>query len=85
MSSISGGDNGLFVVGHVNKVPCKMIIDTRANVTIIKTDLAHKLGEKLILTPPCITLQTVTGLMFMGKVYLNIAFGDVMYHHGVCS
>ncbi|GFU33818.1 retrovirus-related Pol polyprotein from transposon 412 [Nephila pilipes] len=61
ISSISGGDNLLFVMGHVNKVLCKMIIDTGANVTIIRTNLAHKLGENLIWTPPCITLQTVTG------------------------
>ncbi|GFS82595.1 gag-Pol polyprotein [Nephila pilipes] len=28
ISSIIGGDNGLFLMGHVNKVPFKMIIDT---------------------------------------------------------
>ncbi|GFT03115.1 retrovirus-related Pol polyprotein from transposon 297 [Nephila pilipes] len=60
-----------------------MIIDTGTNVTIIRTDLAHKLGEKLIWTPPCITLQTVTGdrINIHGKDYLIIAFGDTMYHH----
>ncbi|GFU38925.1 gag-Pol polyprotein [Nephila pilipes] len=81
--SISGGDNELFAKGHVNKILCKMIIDTEANVTIIRTDLAHKLGEKLFWTPPCITHQTVTGdrINVYGKVYLNIAFGDAIYHH----
>ncbi|GFS37746.1 gag-Pol polyprotein [Nephila pilipes] len=83
ISSISGDDNGLFVMGHVKKVPCERVIDTGANVTIIRTDLAHNLGEKLIWTPPCITLQTVTGdrINFHGKVYRNIAFGDAWYHH----
>ncbi|GFS89462.1 retrovirus-related Pol polyprotein from transposon 412 [Nephila pilipes] len=81
-SSISGGDNGLFVMEHVNKVPFKMIIDTGANVTILRRDMAHKLGEKLIWTPPCITFQAVTGdrMNVHGKVYLNIAIGEAIYH-----
>ena len=56
---------------------------TGANITIIRSDLAHRLGEKLIWTPPCITLQTVTGdkINVHGKVHLNIAFGDAIYHH----
>ena len=61
ISSLSGGENELFVMGHVNEVPCRMVIDTGAYVTIIRSDLAHKLGGKLIWTPPCVTLQTVTG------------------------
>ena len=60
-----------------------MVIDTGANVTIIRSDLPHKLGEKLIWTPPCVTLKTVTGDKnnIHGKVHLNIAFGDAIYHH----
>ena len=63
-----------------------MIIDTGANVTIIRSDLAHKLGGKLIWTPPCVTLQTVTGdkINVHGKVHLGIAFGDAIYHHMAC-
>ncbi|GFS77311.1 retrovirus-related Pol polyprotein from transposon 412 [Nephila pilipes] len=57
-----------------------MIIDTGANVTIIRADMAYKLGEKLIWTPPCITLLT-DKINVHGKVNLNIAFGDAMYHH----
>ncbi|GFU32294.1 gag-Pol polyprotein [Nephila pilipes] len=80
ISSISNGDNGFFVMGHVNKVPSRMIIDTGANVTIIITDLAHKLGKKTHLDA---TLQTVIDnrINIHGKVYLNIAFGDAMYHY----
>ncbi|GFT67263.1 retrovirus-related Pol polyprotein from transposon 412 [Nephila pilipes] len=60
-----------------------MIIDTGVNVTIIRTDLAYKLGEKLIWTPPCIILQSVIGdrINVHGKVFLNIAFGDAMYRY----
>ena len=45
ISSLKGGDNGLFVLGHVNKIPCRMIVDAGANVTIIRTDLAHNLAR----------------------------------------
>ena len=45
ISYLSSSDNGLFVMWHVNKVPCHMIINTGTNVTIIRSDMAHKLGE----------------------------------------
>ena len=38
ISSLSCGDNEFFVMGHVNKVPYRMVIDTGANVTIIRSD-----------------------------------------------
>ncbi|GFS34207.1 retrovirus-related Pol polyprotein from transposon opus [Nephila pilipes] len=37
-----------------------MIVDTGANVTIMREDIAQQLNEKIIWTPPCVTLQTVT-------------------------
>ena len=46
ISSLNGGYNRLFVMGHVSKVPCRIIIDTGANVTFIRSDLAHQLEEK---------------------------------------
>ena len=60
-----------------------MIVDTGANEIIIRTDLAHRLGEKLIWTPPCVTLQTLIGdkINVRGIVNLNIAFGNCTYHH----
>ncbi|GFW01224.1 retrovirus-related Pol polyprotein from transposon 17.6 [Trichonephila clavipes] len=48
-------------MGHVNELPCNMIIDTGANVSIIRNDLAQKLKEKLIWTPPRVVLQTEHG------------------------
>ena len=54
----------------------------RNNVTIIRSDLAHKDGEKFIWTPPCVTLQTVTSdkINVNGKIYFSITFGDTIYH-----
>ncbi|GFV54645.1 retrovirus-related Pol polyprotein from transposon 412 [Trichonephila clavipes] len=61
-------------MGHVNKLPCNMIIDTGANVSIIRNDLAQKLTEKLIWTPPRVVLQTVTGekIDIHGKLKVKI-------------
>ncbi|GFS80717.1 retrovirus-related Pol polyprotein from transposon 412 [Trichonephila clavipes] len=62
-----------------------MIIDTGANVSIIRNDLAQKLKEKLIWTPPRVVLQTVTGekIDIHGKLKVKIKFGDTTYQHAV--
>ncbi|GFX80707.1 retrovirus-related Pol polyprotein from transposon 412 [Trichonephila clavipes] len=62
-----------------------MIIDTGANVSIIRNDLAQKLKEKLIWTPPRVVLQTVTGekIDIHGKLKVKIRFGDTTYQHAV--
>ncbi|GFX30619.1 hypothetical protein TNCV_4861431 [Trichonephila clavipes] len=72
-------------MGHVNELPCNMIIDTGANVSIIRNDLAQKLKEKLIWTPPRVVLQTVTGekIDIHGKLKVKIKFGDATYQHAV--
>ncbi|GFS75830.1 retrovirus-related Pol polyprotein from transposon 297 [Trichonephila clavipes] len=85
ISTKSNGENGIFIMGHVNELPCNMIIDTGANVSIIRNDLAQKLQEKLIWTPPRVVLQTVTGekIDIHGKLKVNIKFGDTTYQHAV--
>ncbi|GFX75969.1 retrovirus-related Pol polyprotein from transposon 412 [Trichonephila clavipes] len=61
-----------------------MIIDTGANVSIIRNDLAQKLKEKLIWTAR-VVLQTVTGekIDIHGKLKVKIQFGDTTYQHAV--
>ncbi|GFW77905.1 retrovirus-related Pol polyprotein from transposon 412 [Trichonephila clavipes] len=85
ISTKSTGENGIFIMGHVNELPCNMIIDTGANVSIIRNDLAQKLKEKLIWTPPRVVLQTVTGekIDIHGKLRVKIKFGDATYQHAV--
>ncbi|GFU28419.1 retrovirus-related Pol polyprotein from transposon 412 [Trichonephila clavipes] len=58
---------------------------TGANVSIIRNDLAQKLKEKLIWTPPRVVLQTVTGekIDIHGKLKVKIQFGDTTYQHAV--
>ncbi|GFX51290.1 retrovirus-related Pol polyprotein from transposon 412 [Trichonephila clavipes] len=38
-----------------------MVVDTGANVSIIRKDLARNSQVSIIWTPPCISLQAVTG------------------------
>ncbi|GFY01978.1 retrovirus-related Pol polyprotein from transposon 412 [Trichonephila clavipes] len=85
ISTKSTGENGIFIMGHVNELPCNMIIDTGANVSIIRNDLAQKLKEKLIWTPPRVVLQTVTGekIDIHRKLKVKIKFGDTTYQHAV--
>ncbi|GFW02867.1 retrovirus-related Pol polyprotein from transposon 412 [Trichonephila clavipes] len=85
ISTKSTGENGIFIMGHVNELPCNMIIDTGANVSIIRNDLAQKLKEKHIWTPPRVVLQTVTGekIDIHGKLKVKIQFGDTTYQHAV--
>ncbi|GFX83962.1 retrovirus-related Pol polyprotein from transposon 17.6 [Trichonephila clavipes] len=85
ISTKSTGENGIFIMGHVNELPCNMIIDTLANVSIIRNDQAQKLKEKLIWTPPRVVLQTVTGekIDIHGKLKVMIQFGDTTYQHAV--
>ncbi|GFT52814.1 retrovirus-related Pol polyprotein from transposon 412, partial [Nephila pilipes] len=81
----SGGGNGLFIEAHVNKLPCRMIVDTRANVTLMREDIAQQLNEKIIWTLPCVILQTVTGdkIPIIGKMNIKITFGNNAYSHTV--
>ncbi|GFX64608.1 hypothetical protein TNCV_1671441 [Trichonephila clavipes] len=51
ISTKSTGENGIFIMGHVNELPCNMIIDTGANVSIIQNDLAQKLKRETYLDP----------------------------------
>ncbi|KFM74235.1 hypothetical protein X975_18466, partial [Stegodyphus mimosarum] len=80
---VCGKSNGLSINGHIHGVPCNMIIDTGANVTIIRRDLAQTFKDKLIWTPSCVTLETASGekIDIEGKLNVNITFGSAAYHH----
>ncbi|GBN49208.1 hypothetical protein AVEN_134576-1 [Araneus ventricosus] len=63
VSALCGGRNRLYLEGSICGIPCLMLvdIDTGANVTLVRTDLAQKLKEKFIYTAPNIPLKTATG------------------------
>ncbi|GFW46352.1 retrovirus-related Pol polyprotein from transposon 412 [Trichonephila clavipes] len=56
-----------------------MVVNTGANVSIIRKDLA----QNSIWTPPCVSLQTVTGdkIQVYGKANVTLRFGNIDYHH----
>ncbi|GBM95875.1 Retrovirus-related Pol polyprotein from transposon 412 [Araneus ventricosus] len=56
-----GGRNGLYLEGSICGISCLMLVDTGANVTLVRTDLVQKLKENFIYTAPNISLKTATG------------------------
>ncbi|GBM01235.1 hypothetical protein AVEN_174351-1 [Araneus ventricosus] len=61
VSALSGGRNEFYLKGSICGIPCSMLVDTEANVTLLRTDLAQKLKEQFIYTAPNISLKTATG------------------------
>ncbi|GBM25302.1 Retrovirus-related Pol polyprotein from transposon 412, partial [Araneus ventricosus] len=59
-----------------------MLVDTGANVTLLRTDLAQKLKEQLIYTAPNISLKTATGekTEIRGKLDASIECGSRKFH-----
>ncbi|GFX49141.1 retrovirus-related Pol polyprotein from transposon 412 [Trichonephila clavipes] len=60
-----------------------MVVDTGANECIIRKDLAQNSQVSIIWTPPCVSLQTVTGnkIHVHGKANITLRFGNIDYHH----
>ncbi|GBM75956.1 hypothetical protein AVEN_39075-1 [Araneus ventricosus] len=62
-----------------------MLVDTGANVTLLRTDLAQKLKEQLIYTAPSISLKTATGekTEIRGKLDASLECGSRKFHHRI--
>ncbi|GBO39194.1 hypothetical protein AVEN_80367-1 [Araneus ventricosus] len=62
-----------------------MLVDTGANVTLLRTDLAQKLKEQLIYTAPNISLKTATGekTEIRGKLDASLECGLRKFHHRI--
>ncbi|GBM63806.1 hypothetical protein AVEN_262695-1 [Araneus ventricosus] len=61
VSALCGGRIGLYVEGSICGIPCLMLADTGANVTLVRINLTQKLKENFIYTAPNISLKTSTG------------------------
>ncbi|GFV41339.1 retrovirus-related Pol polyprotein from transposon 412 [Trichonephila clavipes] len=83
ITAVNGGDKALYVIGQINNISCRMVVDTGANVSIIRKDLAQNSKLSIIWTPPCVSLQTVTGdkIQVHGKANVTLRFGNIDYHH----
>ncbi|GBM15592.1 hypothetical protein AVEN_95234-1 [Araneus ventricosus] len=62
-----------------------MLVDTGANVTLVRTDLAQKLKENFIYTAPNISLKTATGekAEIRGKLDAAIECGCRKFQHRI--
>lgn len=85
ISSISGGDLGLYVEAEMNHKQYKFIVDTGANVTIIRPDVAQDMDRPLQHAGSSVLLKTVTGdeIKILGIMNVSITFGHRTYHHRV--
>ncbi|GBN47877.1 hypothetical protein AVEN_60774-1 [Araneus ventricosus] len=85
VSALCGGRNGLDLEGFICVIPCLMLVDTGANITFIRTDLAQKLNEKFIYTAPNISLKTATGekAEIHGKLDAAIECGFRKFQHRI--
>ncbi|GBM61234.1 hypothetical protein AVEN_145412-1 [Araneus ventricosus] len=61
VSALSREKNGLYLEGYIYGIPCLMLVDSGANVTLLRADLAQKVKEKFIYTAPNVSLKTATG------------------------
>ncbi|GFU12548.1 gag-Pol polyprotein [Trichonephila clavipes] len=83
ITAVNGGDKRLYVIGQINNISSRMVVDTGANVSIIRKDSVQNSKISIIWTPPCSFLQTVTCKMIQvhGKANVHLWFGNVGYHH----
>ncbi|GBL81193.1 Retrovirus-related Pol polyprotein from transposon 412 [Araneus ventricosus] len=85
VSALCGGINGLYLEGSICGIPCLMLVDTGANVTLVRTDLAQKMKENFIYTAPNISLKTATGekAEIRGKLDAAIECGCRKFQHKI--
>ncbi|GBM54877.1 hypothetical protein AVEN_158313-1 [Araneus ventricosus] len=85
VSTLCGKKNGLYLEGSICGIPCSMLVDTGANVTLLRTDLDKKLKEQLIYTAPNISLHTATGEKeeIHDKLNASIECGSRKFQHGI--
>ncbi|GBM36472.1 hypothetical protein AVEN_234847-1 [Araneus ventricosus] len=62
-----------------------MLVDTGANITLLRTDLTQKLKKQLIYTALNISLKTATGekTEIRGKLDASIECGSRQFHHRI--
>ncbi|GBM21268.1 hypothetical protein AVEN_149858-1, partial [Araneus ventricosus] len=85
VSTLIGGENGLYLKGSICDIPCLFLVDTGMNITLLRADLAHKVKERLIYTAPNLTLKTATGekAKIQGKLDSSIEWGSRKFQHRV--
>ncbi|GFU24863.1 retrovirus-related Pol polyprotein from transposon 412 [Trichonephila clavipes] len=85
ITAVNGGDKGLYVIGQINIISCCMVVDTGANVSTIRKDLAqnskfgnidyHHTAYIADITDPCIL-----GLDFLKNSNFKLDFESSNMH-----
>ncbi|GFS76524.1 retrovirus-related Pol polyprotein from transposon 297 [Nephila pilipes] len=85
ISALSEKKNGLYLEGTICGVPCLMLVDTGANVTLLRTVIAQKLNQQFICTASNIFLKTATGekAIIHGKLDASNECGSRRFQHEV--
>ncbi|GBN55534.1 hypothetical protein AVEN_51157-1 [Araneus ventricosus] len=85
VSELSGKKCGLYLEELICGIQHWMLLDTGANVTPLRTDLAKKLKEKLIHTAPNIYLKIATGekTEIRGKLDASIECGPRKFYYRI--
>ncbi|UYV70790.1 K02A2.6-like [Cordylochernes scorpioides] len=85
VSSLQGGSNELATEGLVNGLPCRMVIDSGTNVTLLRVDLAQRMESisRRIPVSNELVLQTATGeqAKVYGQVVLKFQIGNNLFSH----
>ncbi|GFX57707.1 retrovirus-related Pol polyprotein from transposon 412 [Trichonephila clavipes] len=63
ITAVNVGDKGLYVIGQINNISCRIVVDTAANVSISREELAQNSKVSIIWTPPSVSLQTVAAIV----------------------
>ncbi|GBM68086.1 hypothetical protein AVEN_66751-1 [Araneus ventricosus] len=85
VSALYGGRNVLYLEGSICGIPCLMLVDTGANVTLVTTDFSQKLKKNFIYMAPNISSKTATGekVKIHGKLDAAIECGSRKFQHRI--
>ncbi|GBM19402.1 hypothetical protein AVEN_196027-1 [Araneus ventricosus] len=85
VSALCGERNGLYLEGSICGIQCLILMDTGANVTLLRTDLVQKLKEQIIYTAPNISLKTAPGekTEIRGKLDASLECVSRKFHHRI--
>ena len=83
--TMHAGSNSISVEGKIGGTPCDMTVDTGSNITIVRSDVANRVEETLMIVPVNTCLRTVSGetIPVQGRGEITIKIGDHKTVHDI--